>query len=134
MGIQLGILLEIRSLPWSVTNHNNAQKMVQNLELAQETMKVPQPPKKRSKLFQVGKKLILVDSAEFPKMIKNLNDATSFLEFPNDFPESILTNMNKMRNVQEAGFKDFKNQMKQAEVASCHLVNIKVAIESLLLK
>ena len=40
----------------------------------------------------------------------------------------------KMRNVQEAGLTDPKNQMEQAEFASCHLVDMKVAIDSLLLK
>ena len=39
-----------------------------------------------------------------------------------------------MRNLQEAGLTDLENQMKHAEFASCHLVDIKVAIGSLLLK
>ena len=43
---QLGVLLEPPSLPCSKTNQNYAQKTVQTLELAPETMKVPQPPKK----------------------------------------------------------------------------------------
>ena len=38
---QLGVLLEIPSLPWPETNHIDAQKTVQNLELAHQTMKVP---------------------------------------------------------------------------------------------
>ena len=39
-----------------------------------------------------------------------------------------------MRNVQEAVLTNLEEQMKQAEVSPCHLVNIKVAIDSLLLK
>ena len=70
----------------------------------------------------------------FPKRGKTSNDATSFLEFPTDFPECIRTNVNQMRNVQEAGQTDLESQMKQAEIASCHLVNIKAAIDCLLLK
>ena len=32
-----------------------------------------------------------------------------------------------------AGLTDLENQMEQAEFASCHLINIKVAMDSLLL-
>ena len=42
--------------------------------------------------------------------------------------------MNRMKNMQEAGLTDLENLMDQAELASCHLINIKVAIDSLLLK
>ena len=97
-------------------------------------MRVPQPPKKRSEVCEMGIKWILFDSAEIHKKGKTKKNATSFLEFPNDFPECIRTNVNQMRNVQESGLTDFENQMKQAEFASCHLVNIEVAIDSFLLK
>ena len=40
----------------------------------------------------------------------------------------------QMRSVQEAGPTEIENQIKQAEFASCHLVKIIVAINSLLLK
>ena len=43
---QLGVQLEILTLPWSETNQDYAQKTVQNLEWAQENMKVPQLPKR----------------------------------------------------------------------------------------
>ena len=69
-----------------------------------------------------------------PKKGKTRSGATSFLEFPAEFPECICTSLNKMRNVQDAGLTDLEKQMKQAEFASCHLVDIKVAIDSLLLK
>ena len=49
------------------------------------------------------------------------------------FPERIRTNANQMRNVQEAGVTDLENQIEQAGFPSCHLINIKVAIDSLLL-
>ena len=39
-----------------------------------------------------------------------------------------------MRRVQEAGRTDLENQMEQVEFASCHLINIEIAINSLLLK
>ena len=63
-----------------------------------------------------------------------MNGATSFLEVPTEFPECIRTNVNQMRDVQEAGLVDLENQMKVAEFAACDLVIIKVAIDSLLLK
>ena len=56
--------------------------------------------------------------------------ATSFLDFPTGFPECIRTNVNQMRNAQEAGTTDPENQMKQAEFVSCHLVDIEIAIDS----
>ena len=40
--------------------------------------------------------------------------------------------MNQMRDVQEAGLTDIENQIEHAKFASCHLVDIKVAIDSLL--
>ena len=39
-----------------------------------------------------------------------------------------------MRIVQEAGLTDLESQMKQAKIASWHLIDIKIAIDSLLLK
>ena len=39
-----------------------------------------------------------------------------------------------MRKVQEAGLKDLKYQMEQAQLASGHLIDVKIAIDSLLLK
>ena len=39
-----------------------------------------------------------------------------------------------MRSAQVAGLTDLKNQMKQGEFASCLLINIEIAINSLLLK
>ena len=39
-----------------------------------------------------------------------------------------------MRRVQKAGLTDLAKQMEQAEFASCHLINIEIAINSLLLK
>ena len=61
--------------------------------------------------------------------------ATSFLESPtNFFPECKRTNVNQMRKVQEAGFTDLEYQMEQAGFASGHLIDVKIAIDSLLLK
>ena len=39
-----------------------------------------------------------------------------------------------MRKVQEAGLTDFKYHMEQAGLASGHLIDVKIAIDSLLLK
>ena len=39
-----------------------------------------------------------------------------------------------MRKVQEAGPTDLKYQMEQAELASSHVIDVKIAIDSLLLK
>ena len=39
-----------------------------------------------------------------------------------------------MRKVQEAGLTDLKYQMEQAELASGHLIDVKLAIGSILLK
>ena len=39
-----------------------------------------------------------------------------------------------MRRLQEAGLTDVENQIEQAEFASCHLIKIEIAINSLLLK
>ena len=39
-----------------------------------------------------------------------------------------------MRKVQEAGITDLKYQMEQAELASGHLIDVKIAIDSLPLK
>ena len=39
-----------------------------------------------------------------------------------------------MRKVQEAGLTDLKNQMEQAEFAAGHLIDVEVAIDSLLLR
>ena len=39
-----------------------------------------------------------------------------------------------MRQVQEAGLTDLENQMEQTEFAAGHLIDVKIAIDSLLLK
>ena len=39
-----------------------------------------------------------------------------------------------MKKVQEAGFTDLENQMEQAEFAAGHLIDVEMAIDSLLLK
>ena len=39
-----------------------------------------------------------------------------------------------MRKVQEAGLTDLENQMEQAEFAAGHLIDVEIAIDSLLLK
>ena len=50
------------------------------------------------------------------------------------FPECTRTNVNKMRKVQEAGLTDLENQTEQAEFAPGHLIDVEIAIDSLLLK
>ena len=42
--------------------------------------------------------------------------------------------VNQMSRAQEAGLTDLDNQMEQVEVASCYLINMEIAINSLLLK
>ena len=49
-------------------------------------------------------------------------------------PECIRTNVNQMRKAQEAGLTDLEYQMEQAEFASGHMIDVKIAIDSLLLK
>ena len=49
-------------------------------------------------------------------------------------PESTRTNVNQMSKVQKAGLTDLEYQMEQAEFASGHLIDAKIAIDSLLLK
>ena len=49
-------------------------------------------------------------------------------------PECLRTNVNKMRKVQELKLTDLENQMEQAEFAAGHLIDVKIAIDSLLLK
>ena len=49
-------------------------------------------------------------------------------------PQCLRTNVNKMRKVQEAKLTDLENQMEQAEFAAGHLIDVKIAIDSLLLK
>ena len=49
-------------------------------------------------------------------------------------PECIRTNENLMRKVQETGLTDLENQMEQAEFAAGHLIDVEIAIDSLLLK
>ena len=39
-----------------------------------------------------------------------------------------------MSKVQEAGLTDLENQMEQVEFAACHLIDVQIAIDSLLLK
>ena len=39
-----------------------------------------------------------------------------------------------MRKVQETGLTDLENQMKQAEFAAGHLIDVEIAIDSLLVK
>ena len=73
--------------------------------------------------------------AQAPQNEETMNTAKVFLESPtNFFPECKRTNVNQMRKMQEAGLTDLKYQMKQAEFASGHLIDVKIAIDSLLLK
>ena len=68
-------------------------------------------------------------------MRKTRNTATSFLESPtNFFPEGIRTNVNQMRKVQEVGLTDLEYQMEKVEFASGRLIDVKIAIDFLLLK
>ena len=50
------------------------------------------------------------------------------------FPQYNRNNVNQLRKEQEAGLTDLENQMEQDEFAFCRLIDIKVAIDSLLLK
>ena len=107
------------------------KKTVQNLEWAQETMKVPQPPKRMPRPCQTGMKM---DSSWLSQLSQNeekLGISNISLPF---FPDCISTHVNQPRRVQEAGITDLENQMQQAEFASCHLINVELAINSLLLK
>ena len=51
-----------------------------------------------------------------------------------NYPECLRTNVDKMKKVQGAKFTDLENQMEQAEFAAGHLIDVKIAIDSLLLK
>ena len=63
-----------------------------------------------------------------------MNDATRLLDFPDDYPKGKRTNVTQMRNVQEAGPTEFDDHVKQSKFVPRHLVDIKVDIDSLLLK
>ena len=58
----------------------------------------------------------------------------SWTFLPIFFPECMRNNVNQMRKVQEAGLTDLENQMEQAEFAAGHLIDVEIAIDSLLLK
>ena len=58
-------------------------------------------------------------------------NTTNFLKSPPIFPECIRNNVNWMSK--ESGLTDLENQMEQTEFAAGHLINIKIAIDSLLL-
>ena len=49
-------------------------------------------------------------------------------------PECLRTNVNKMSKVQEVKLTDLENHMQQAEFVASHLIDVKIAIDSLLLK
>ena len=57
---------------------------------------------------------------------------TNFLESPPILPECIRNNVRLMNK--EPGLTDLENQMEQTEFAARHLINIKIAIDSLFLK
>ena len=65
---QLGVLLEIPSLPWSEANQKYAQKTAQNLQLAEGNMKKTACNQKRSKRFEMGTK---VDKSWFSQVSQN---------------------------------------------------------------
>ena len=50
------------------------------------------------------------------------------------FPECRRTNVNQMRKVKEARLTNLENQMEQAKFAAGHLIDVEIAIDSLLLK
>ena len=48
-------------------------------------------------------------------------------------PEFVRTNVIQMRKVQEAGLTDLENQMEQTKFAAGYLIDVELAIDSLLL-
>ena len=98
-------------------------------------MKVPQTPKKMPKQCQTG---IKMDISRFRQVSPNEEKLGILSQvsptFLLNFPECIRTHVNQMRRVQKAGVTDLENQMEQTEFASCHLIDIEKAIDSLLLK
>ena len=51
-----------------------------------------------------------------PKIGKTRSGATSFLEFPAEFTECICTNLNEMRNVQDAGLTDLEKREETSRI------------------
>ena len=131
---QLGVLLEFPSLPWLETNQNYSQRRCKIRNWLRKLRKNRNYPKTLKTMWNGYKSGCFLIQPSFSEWGKTRNDATSFLELPTEFPESIRTNVNRMGNVQAAGLTDLENQMEQAEFASGHLINTKVAIDSLLLK
>ena len=69
--------------------------------------------------------------------VQNVGNQEDYHEFPGIpalFPECISNNVSWMTKVCQAGLTDLENQMEQTEFAAGHLINIKIAIDSLLLK
>ena len=97
-------------------------------------MKLPQPPKRRPDYVKRVYSGYFLTQSSFPKRRKTRNCATGFLEFLTTFPECIRTNVNQMRIVQLAGLTDLENQIEQEDFPSCHPVDLKIAIDCLLLK
>ena len=62
----------------------------------------------------------------------NQEDCPNFLESPLIFPECIRNNESWMSK--EPGLTDLENQMEQTEFAAGHLIDLEIAIDSLLLK
>ena len=74
---------------------------------------------------------MLPSSANFSKRRTIRNDATSFQGFPGDYPGCLRTNLTQLRNVQEDGLTDFEDHVKQTKIGPRHLVDVKLAINSL---
>ena len=108
--------------------------MVQNQELAEKLREYHNHSKKLLKQCKVGKKAYFLIQPSFPKRGKTSNDATSFLDFPDDYPECKRTNVTQMKKVPQAGLTGFEYSVKHANFAPRHLIDISLAIDSLLLK
>ena len=81
---------------------------------------------------------IKVDTSRLSQVSRNeeklrIMPQVSQNSLPN-IPICIRIHVNQKRRVQESGLTDLENQMEQAEFASCHLINIEIAINSFLLK
>ena len=83
---QLGVLLEIPSLSWLVTNGNHTQKGSPKSEMSSRDHKSSKTTQKDAQTMPNGHKSgYFMTQPSFPKWRKTGNNATSLLELPTNF-------------------------------------------------
>ena len=82
----------------------------------------------------MGKKLETLWLSHASQNRETRYNANSFLESPSKFSGMFTYPRQPDEESKEAGPTDLENQMEQAKIACCHLINKKIAIDSLFLK